>query len=150
MRFARDPILRDLPERFNSKIAVTSAGCWEWTASVERGGYGRYRVGSKTRLAHRVSYEHLVGPIPDGLQLDHLCRNRRCVNPAHLEPVTCKENLMRGETEAARNAAKTHCKHGHELTAANVIVKRSVHRACRLCQLDSQARWKRRVERGAK
>lgn len=89
------------PERFLSKISETSTvGCWLWTA--HRKGYGVYSIKSRPVLAHRFSYEAIVGPIEGGMQLDHLCRNRHCVNPAHLQPVTCRENLLRGDTIAAR------------------------------------------------
>lgn len=110
-----------------------SGDCWIWTAAIDRGGYGRY----KHKAAHRVSYELLVGPIPQGLDLDHLCRVRACVNPSHLEPVTRRENLLRGDTVTARNAAKTHCIHGHEFTHENTYMAKKprggVARICRAC-----------------
>jgi hypothetical protein len=85
------------------------------------------------QLAHRVSYELLVGPIPQGLQLDHLCRNRRCINPAHLEPVTSRENTMRGETVAAANASRDHCPSGHPYSDSNTIALGKGGRKCREC-----------------
>lgn len=84
-------------ERFRSKYTIETGGCWVWTAYRNDAGYGIFRVGQRNQKAHRVSYELHVGPIPDGLQLDHLCRNRGCVNPAHLEPVTSKVNTERGD-----------------------------------------------------
>lgn len=85
-----------LPERFWRRVQEQEGGCWLWVGTVDR-GYGLLSVDGKTVRAHRYSYETLVGPIPDGLQIDHLCRNRGCVNPAHLEPVTQVENIRRGD-----------------------------------------------------
>jgi hypothetical protein len=92
-----------------------SGDCWLWTRYVRPSGYAVFGG----RYIHRLAFELLVGPIPEGMEIDHLCRNRSCANPAHLEPVTRPENLRRGETFAAENAAKTHCLHGHEFTPAN-------------------------------
>jgi hypothetical protein len=112
----------NVTERFWAKVDK-SGDCWQWTAALNSAGYGKFSVGSKQQLlAHRYAYELMVGPIPEGLELDHLCRVRRCVNPAHLEPVTTRENVMRGY------ARKTHCVHGHEYTPENT---RLVHRANR-------------------
>lgn len=90
--------LARLPVRFLAKMSVDEAsGCWVWTAARTSKGYGQFRIGPRPVRAHRYAYTLLVGPIPDGLQLDHLCRNRLCVNPGHLEPVTNWENTLRGE-----------------------------------------------------
>mgnify|MGYP001608583411 CR=1 FL=1 len=83
-----------LDERFWAKVLVGD-GCWDWQASKTPGGYGSFRAADRTVCAHRFSYELLVGPIPEGLDLDHLCRNKGCVNPEHLEPVTRRENMLR-------------------------------------------------------
>ena len=110
-------------------------GHWFWTGYINPQGYGRTSFGRPNRTwnAHVALYELLVGPVPEGLQLDHLCRVRHCGNPEHLEPVTCRENLLRGETWAARNAAKTHCKRGHPYDEANTRIIKTGGRSCRTC-----------------
>lgn len=136
-----------------SKVDKTDS-CWNWTAALNHYGYGVVRVEKRARMAHRHIYELLVGPIPERRDLDHLCRNRRCVNPAHLEPVSRRTNLLRGQTITARNAAVTHCPHGHEYTAANTITFRKKNggesRVCRTCFNASVKRIKaRKRERAA-
>ena len=126
------PALERLPERYEED----SFGCWRWKGAGSN-GYATFTIGGQKRSAHRAVYELLVGPIPEGLQLDHLCGVKRCVNPAHLEPVTPRENTMRAvNAPAAINAAKTHCDHGHEFTPENIYVppKRPNRRYCRTCQ----------------
>lgn len=102
-------------DRFWAKVDKEGpGGCWLWAAYVNPDGYGEFWPTTDRHVgAHRYSYELNVGPIPEGLHIDHLCRVRNCVNPAHLEPVTCRENLLRGDTFQAANAAKTHCPQGH-------------------------------------
>ena len=115
-------------ERFWSKVEKTDT-CWLWTASLQSTGYGQISVDRRPRLAHRVAYEMLVGPIPAGLELDHLCRNRACVNPDHLEPVTHKVNMLRSP-----HVGVTHCKKGHEFTSASTYTRPNGLRLCRICQ----------------
>jgi hypothetical protein len=144
-------ILATLPSGIRARIVVEPApGCWLWKGAVHYGGYGTYtaRHGDK-RYAHRMVYELLVGPIPDGLDLDHLCRVRSCVNPDHLEPVTRRENLLRGETDAARRAAMTACERGHPFTPENTYVKPSGARECRPCRRARVRRWRERIRSAA-
>lgn len=104
--------------------------CVPWTRAIGADGYGRQWDGRQMALAHRLVYEREVGPIPEGLQIDHLCRNRACVNPAHLEPVTQRVNILRGESVSAQHARRTHCLHGHPLDGAYS----TTHvRYCRTC-----------------
>lgn len=116
--------------------------CWVYTGYRNHKGYGWIRAGSRGKASvHRVVYEALVGPIPDGLLLDHLCRVRSCCNPAHLEPVTQWENTRRGVSFSATNAAKTRCPQGHEYDAVNTYVHvRTNRRHCRACQRDRDRR----------
>lgn len=109
--------------------------CWLWKASTTF-GYGQFAPRNKMRplRAHRFAYELLVGPIPEGLELDHLCRVRHCVNPAHLEPVTHRENCLRGVGRSAINAVKTECANGHLYDAENTYIDRAGSRHCRACR----------------
>lgn len=120
-------------ERFTSKIDH-EGDCWIWVGKVLPNGYGRFWFDGKQRYAHRVAYEQFVGPIPNGLVIDHLCRNRGCVNPDHLEPVTHQENCRRG----AKGSLVTHCPNNHPLDEANTYVKPNGTRRCRQCNTDLQ------------
>jgi hypothetical protein len=129
-------------ERFTSKVDIDQeSGCWNWTGTLNvRDGYGFFKVDRRQWSSHRWAYETLVGEVENGLHLDHLCRNRLCCNPDHLEPVTCRENLMRGETLAAANAAKTHCIHGHEFNEENTYWRRDRTPPTRMCRACSRQR----------
>jgi hypothetical protein len=132
--------------RFWAKVDTTAGpdGCWPWTAGrFAATGYGAFAVNRMNRLAHRVAYELVVDGIPPGLQLDHVCHDadvcqtvpcdhRRCVNPAHLRPVTARENNLRGRSPAARNAVKSHCPQGHPYAGDNLTVSVG-RRVCRAC-----------------
>lgn len=124
---------RDEPpaDRFATKLRPTATGCIEWTGTVTPKGYGLFYDGTKMVAAHRWAYQQTISPIPDGLQIDHLCRNRRCVNVAHLEVVTAKENQARSPFDPER---RTHCPSGHEYTDANTYRRPGTNsRACRAC-----------------
>lgn len=128
--------------------------CWVWDASARDNGYGQFNLYGRMLGAHRVAYLFAKGGVPDDLQLDHLCHthdptclggnecpHRRCVNPDHLEPVTQRVNLLRGQGFVAKNAAKTHCKHGHPFSDANTRIRNGT-RLCVECY-----RERRRVKR---
>ena len=160
--------------RFWSKVDRSAGpdGCWPWLGGVSDAGYGRFRsAGSRAKgsaiygAAHRWAYEETNGRIPDGYVLDHACHgrdeacpggsrcpHRRCVNPAHLEPVTQAENVRRGMAGAAtgaRHAARTHCKHGHAFTPENTRVTKTGVRVCRTCARVKALAWYRRQRAAA-
>jgi len=118
-------------------IVITETGCWEHTNKPMRNGYRRvYRRGGGDDLMHRAAYTRFRGPIPAGLDLDHLCRNRGCCNPDHLQPVTRRENLVRGETVIAVNVAKTHCPKGHPYDYQSP----GGSRGCKSCNAEAKRR----------
>lgn len=134
----------DLPAAMQAKVTLKpcpdenlEGPCWHWTGTLNHRGYGHIYIDGSTRRAHRVAFERLVGPIGDGLQLDHLCLVKHCINPAHLEPVTNRVNQQRTE-----KATKTHCIRGHALSGSNLIIKSPKsggQRQCRECKRLSRA-----------
>lgn len=141
MKFAQTqtPVARLL-----EKVNKRPDGCWIWTASGFWDGYGKFHLDGKSVRAHRASYELFVGPIPDGLVIDHLCRVPRCVNPQHLEPVTVRENTLRSPIASPPMlGARTHCNHGHEYTPENTYVRPHGARLCRECGRLRAARKRR-------
>lgn len=128
----------DPVERVLSRVEIDTSGCWLWSGKLDRDGYAHVFFDGANRMAHRVVYEIVVGPIPAGLTLDHVrawgCAHRHCVNPDHLEPVPHGVNTMRGSSFASANAAKTHCEQGHEFTPANTYMRPHRRgRDCRTC-----------------
>jgi hypothetical protein len=121
-------------ERFWDFVTKTST-CWLWHGRTDRDGYGAFCANYRDYRAHRYSYMQLIGDIPEGLVIDHLCRVRNCVNPEHMEPVTGTENTMRGEGAGAQNSQKTHCKYGHEYTEENTYrYNNGKWRNCKTCK----------------
>lgn len=136
-----DPPHRPTPrERFWARVDRRSdVECWLWTGALNDEGYGQFGY-PIPRNVHIVAYEDLVGPVPDGHQLDHLCKVRHCVNPAHLEPVTQRVNWERSDCPSRINADKTHCKRGHPLAGDNLGHKPNGQRVCRKCDA-----WRQRL-----
>jgi hypothetical protein len=135
---------QDLQKRFWSKVRKTDS-CWEWTSTFNN-GYGRFATCSNAistqHYAHRFSYTLCKGPIPEGMTIDHICRNKKCVNPNHLELVTLKENILRGFSPSAVNARRTHCFQGHPFSGKNLIIE-GRHRRCRMCHYIRNNRYAR-------
>ncbi len=125
-------------------------GCWEWVGTIDIGGYGRIYWRGKSKPAHRIVYETLGGKVPAGLVIDHLCRNRRCVNPSHLEVTTQKINVLRGVGTPAMNAKKTHCPQGHEYSPTNTRFQSGGGRECWVCRRLGRAKYRRRKALGNK
>ena len=149
--------LPTIEARFLAKVERTDVGCWRWTGAGKGNGYGIIAYQGRVVSAHRVAYELFVGPIPDGLVVDHLCHtadsdcpgafaclHRRCVNPAHLVAVTTSENLRRGKGFVGRQSRQTHCIHGHVFDAENTR-HHNGHRLCKACERVNNARRSGRV-----
>lgn len=120
--------------RWIDRKVTHNGDCWEWTGSKTRNGYGQVGIGGVGRMAHRVFYEYFIAEIPEGLDLDHLCRLRSCVNPWHLDPVSRSVNLYRAETLGKYNLRKTHCPQNHEYSASNTRLTKTGRRCCRTCE----------------
>jgi HNH endonuclease len=143
--------LEDALDRF----IIADNGCWEWVGNINtQYGYGRFPFNGHNLQAHTAVWELLVGPFPPGLDPDHLCRNRKCVNPSHIEPVTRKVNVLRGMSPNAINSRKTHCPKGHPYSGDNLVINAQYHyngkaRVCKEChklnQLAYTARKRQRV-----
>lgn len=134
---------RDRVVRVLSRVVLESNGCWTFTGALDRQGYGKVSDGVLTSQVHRIVFQHFNGTIVAGLELDHLCRHRACCNPAHLEAVTHRENVLRGQSPTALNAMKTRCVNGHEFDAANTRL-RSRGRECKRCHAEQErARYHR-------
>ena len=145
--------------RFRSKVTINEDGCWIWTAANNgKGGYGVFRLKDKMVLSHRFAYEHLVGPIPPGYDIDHFRMNpgpkmlpcsKACCNPEHLEAVTTSVNIKRGRTghhnnKGIHNSSKTHCKYGHPFDEENTMYRTDhpKRRQCRTCNRDLCRKWR--------
>ncbi len=141
-----------LPDRFWDKVQpCPMSGCWIWTGYRDRADYGRFQSAKSFGLAHRHAYKALVGPVPEGLELDHRCRVRSCCNPAHLEPVTHAENMRRSPVVGWCKRDKTHCPHGHEYAGKNLLFDANANngkgaRYCRAC-VNGQRRRRRAAAR---
>lgn len=137
-------------DRFWLKVAKQPNGCWEWQGACLHGGtsYGVFGYQGKNVLAHRFAYEELKGAIPSGYELDHLCRNKRCVNPDHLEVVTRSENTKRGLLPGImrlRHLNKTQCPKGHPYNEVNTYITPRGSRDCRICRREAKKRYRRRL-----
>lgn len=129
-------------ERFMFRVEKTDS-CWNWTGRVSR-GYSVFTIGKLTILGHRYIYRHFKGDIPDGLTIDHLCKNKLCVNPDHLEPVTMRENLARSNSISSVNRAKTHCPNNHPYDDRNTLFAKDGSRICKECAYKRHREWSKR------
>lgn len=139
----------ELLERFESKVEILITNCWKWNGHIEENGYGRFGIGSHLMVsAHRMSYILYKGPIDLGLTIDHLCKNKWCVNPNHLEPVTLKENLLRSNAITTINKNKQECDSGHIFSLSNTYIRPVGSRDCRICHCIAQKKYLKNKKRG--
>ena len=134
---------RNTVDSILSRVRPTSFGCWEWSGGHQSAGYATVSFGCSLQLVHRVLYQEMIGAFPAGREADHLCRHRWCVNPLHIEPVTRRENVLRGpgpDVLVARYLSRTHCPRGHPYDEANTYVDRRGYRSCRTCRLSYRVR----------
>ncbi|MFD0772635.1 HNH endonuclease signature motif containing protein [Streptomonospora algeriensis] len=143
------PALADELDRFWRSVTIPPGpdACWTWTGALDRGGYGKFFIAGREYIAHRLAYEIVLGPIPGGLCIDHLCRHRACVNPVHLEPVTQRENVLRGNSPAALHARATHCPEGHPFDETNTYLYPDGRRGCRTCRAEQRLTNRKAVAR---
>ena len=127
--------------RRKNSVLVQEGSCWLWQGRLHKNGYAAIYLGGKEYPAHRLIYTIFVGPVPKVYHMDHLCRVRHCVNPAHLEPVTPRINTLRGHAPAAVNAKKTHCHRGHPFSAENTYRNKN-RRCCRICRELYHIMWR--------
>lgn len=133
------------PDRLLSRVHVGANGCWVWTGPTSKGGYGRVHADGANRYVHRVSYELFTGAIPEGFEIDHLCRCRLCVNPAHLEAVTPEENARRTRgVPRYKSTLGPTCNNGHPRTPEHIGITRTGSRFCRTCKREQLAAWRSR------
>lgn len=138
--------MRSALERIMAHVSPIDSGCWQWQGGTDGKGYGRVWFNGAVRSAHRVLFVMTNGPITNGFQLDHLCRNHSCVNPAHLEAVDCRTNIMRGNGIASTNAKKIQCVNGHSLSDYNAYLHNS-HRLCRICRNAASRRYRHKLRK---
>lgn len=138
--------MKNSDKDFWKKVTITKT-CWIWSGGKNNKGYGSFCINGKSCFAHRYSYEQIKGKIPDGLTIDHLCRNPSCVNPAHLEPVSNRENTLRGNGASAVNARKVVCKRGHPFDRLK-NGEYGLERDCTKCRLILQRRWRKNKQKG--
>jgi len=144
----RERLLSQLIIDLDAPRTVDDAPCWLWTGFHNEYGYGRINIQRRLHLVHRVTFEIFAGLVPDGLELDHLCRVRLCANPAHLEPVTRRINVLRGVSPVAEHARATHCPRGHPYDLLNTYINPSTgSRGCRICVREAGRRYAARKRR---
>lgn len=131
--------------RFFNKVEIADT-CWDWQAYLDDEGYGHFWFDHTMKLAHVFLYELLEGPIPEGMELDHLCRNRACVNPSHVQPVIHLENIRRGDSGKPQSS-RTHCPAGHPYDEVNTYISPTGHRNCRICRSRRANEYHKRIRR---